>query len=142
MVPMRGQCRWSLPMKQRQLALNLAGDARASFVDKHIDLRAHAELREINARLDGEAGPGDVASLIAGFEVVHIGPVAVGFASDGMAGAMSEEGGKAFGGDETAHGVIHFKALHRPAGGQGLANETKAGIPSLSHDCEDLAPPR
>src|SRR5207253_1725953 len=68
-----------------------AGDVdRPLAVDVDVDLAAHPELRQINARLDRETGARQDAALLARLEVVHVGAVAVRLLSDGVAGAMAE----------------------------------------------------
>ena len=41
---------------------------------EHIDLAAHAELRQIDPRLDREAGVGQQAALVVRLQVVQIAP--------------------------------------------------------------------
>src|SRR5437867_1315910 len=67
-----------------------AGNASAGLVHEDIHLRAHAEVFEIDSRLDREAGPGNHPPLVVGFEIVHIGAGAVDVRADRVAGAMNE----------------------------------------------------
>src|SRR5690349_6242557 len=59
-------------------------------VHKNIGLAPHAEFGQVNARLNGKAGPREDAALFASLEAVHIGPIAVRLLSDAVAGAVHE----------------------------------------------------
>ena len=54
--------------------MNLSGG-----IDEDIDLAPHAELRQINTRLDGKAGARQDESLLVRFQVIHVGAVAMDF---------------------------------------------------------------
>src|ERR1019366_1600377 len=43
-------------LEKDHVALDFAGHQRFVFGDEHINLGAHAEFRQVNAGLDGEAG--------------------------------------------------------------------------------------
>src|SRR5262249_49843595 len=66
-----------------------AGDVDSPpAVDEHVDLAADAELGEVDARLDGEAGARQDAALLVGLQVVHVGAVAVDLLADRVPGAV------------------------------------------------------
>src|SRR6516162_2947638 len=60
-------------------------------VHENVHLASHAELRQVNTRLDGEASPRQHAAVLARFETVHICAVTMRLLADGMAGAMAKE---------------------------------------------------
>ena len=59
-------------------------------VDEDVDLAADAELVEVDARLDREAGPAQHQPFFVGLEVVHVGAVAVDFLADVVPDAVDE----------------------------------------------------
>ena len=80
---------------RHDLVLQAAGDVHlARGVDEHVDLAAHAELVEVDPRLDREAGPAQHQALVVRLEVVHVGAVAVDFLADVVAGAVDEVCGR------------------------------------------------
>ena len=48
-------CLWVLPLNEHQFALYFTCHLCRAVMDHHVDLAAHAELRQIDARLHGEA---------------------------------------------------------------------------------------
>ena len=60
------------------------------FPDEDVDFRANAKFRQVDAGLDGEAGPGNHAPFVVCFVVVHVGTGAMNFSTDGVACAMEE----------------------------------------------------
>src|SRR5437588_3395807 len=65
--------------------LFFAGDLRHARADEHVHFAAHAEFRQIDSGLDGEAGVGHELALVLGLEVIHVGAVGVYGGADGMA---------------------------------------------------------
>ena len=62
----------------------------AVLVDVDVHLAAHAELGQVDPRLDAEAGPRDDAAVVAGFQAVDVRAVAVDFLADVVPGAVRE----------------------------------------------------
>jgi len=53
-----------------QFALDFSGDPGFSGGGDHVDFAAHAEFRQIDARLDGEASIGQQKAFVVGFQIV------------------------------------------------------------------------
>src|SRR5207302_11206543 len=64
-------------LQQDHLALDVARHPRGVIADEHVDLRAHAEIRQINSRLHREATPRHHPPLVVRLEIVHVRAVAV-----------------------------------------------------------------
>ena len=92
------------------VALDLARHPRLAIAHEHVDFGAHAEVLQIDARLDGEARPRRDAALIVSFQIVHVGAAAVHLLPDGMARAVGEVRAVAGALDDGAHGVVHLEA--------------------------------
>src|SRR5260370_7984375 len=74
-----------LPLNQDQFVLDFTSNFGGAAADQNVDFAAHAKLaREINPRLDREAGVGNNFAAVFGFEIVHVGSVAVHWLADGM----------------------------------------------------------
>ena len=64
---------------------------RAAGIDKHVNLSADAEFRQVDPRLDRETGARNDHSLVLGLEVVQVGAVAVDVVhADAVTGAVNE----------------------------------------------------
>src|SRR5437588_9248162 len=99
--------------------LNFAGYLSGAISGKHIHLAADAKLtRQVNARLNREAGIGDDLALVFGFQIVHVGAVAVDAYANRVAGAMSEILRQTGRGNMSPRGLIYF-----PAGDLALGRE-------------------
>src|ERR1039457_2214678 len=96
------------PSEQDHFALHLAGDYCFALADVHVDFVAHAEIRQVNAGFDGEAGEGADAPHVVVLEIIHVGAVAVHFDADGVAGTMGEVLAESGLPDDTAGGVVHL----------------------------------
>src|SRR5688572_4765751 len=72
--------------QEQQLPLDVAGDLGGALPHIHVDLAAHAELREVDPGLDREAHAGDDRPLVAGLQVVDVDAVAVDLVTDGVPG--------------------------------------------------------
>ena len=92
----------------------------AAGVDEDVDLAADAELGQVDARLDGEARPRHHPPVLARFQVVHVGPVAVDFLADVVPGAVDEVLAVAGLLDHRPGRVVHLPAQQRLAGGEGV----------------------
>src|SRR5208283_3285112 len=92
-----------------QFSLNLSRYARLVHSDEDIDFGANAEIRKVDARLDGKTSRGDKQPLIVRFEIVHVGAGAVNFLADGVSGAMDKIFAEAFVSDMSASRVVHFE---------------------------------
>src|SRR6476619_4795757 len=67
-----------------------AGDVNfARGVDQDIYLTADSESGEVDSRLYRETGSGQDQTILASFEAVHVGAIAVNFLADVVAGAMN-----------------------------------------------------
>lgn len=101
-----------------------AGDMNATLpVDVNIDLAAHAELQQIDTRLDRKAGTRQHAPFLARLQVVHVLRVAMCLLPDRMAGAMTEILAVAGLFDDLSRvGIVHLPALQRLVGRVGLPN--------------------
>ena len=97
-TPGRLRCRRSRPRNvsissqvhsnQYQFALDSAGDFRRTSTHQHVDFAAQTEFRKVNPRLDRETGIRKQFPLVVGFEVIHIGAVAVDLLANGMSDAI------------------------------------------------------
>src|SRR6266478_4702886 len=79
-----------LPLNQDQLILDFTRYFRGAVADEDVDLTAHAELRQIDARFDGKARIGNDLALVFGLKVVHVGAVAVYRHADGVPGTVDK----------------------------------------------------
>ena len=118
--PRAGRSCWINRSPRREdrddLGLEAAGDVDLAVgVDEDVDLAPDAELGEVDARLDREAGPGQDEPLLVGLEVVHVGAVAVGLLADAVAGAVDERRAVAGLVDHPARGVVDLPAVERAA---------------------------
>src|SRR5271157_4918063 len=109
----------------------------ARRVNEHVDLAAHAELGLVDSGLDRETGAAENQPLLVGLEVVHVGPVAVDFLADVVAGAVDEVCAVAGVDDHLAAGVVHFPALQGPASGVGGTNARHRGVAGPGDNGED-----
>src|SRR5262249_970299 len=104
----------------------------------HVDLAAYAELRQVDAGLDGEAGVGDDLAVVLGLEVVHVGAGGVDLDPDRVPGAMRKIFSVTFRGDVVARRLVHFPAADAALGREGVLYDFDTGIASAAHDLEDL----
>ena len=110
--------------------LYFASNQRLSCADVDVYFRANAELREIDARLNREAGSCDDLALVVGLQVVHVRAGAVHFFANRMAGAMDEVFAEPLILDIASGGVIDIEAVNNFAGAQplfGLAGRRDRG---------------
>ena len=80
-----------------ELGLHFSSHPRAAFLDEEIDLRADAEVRQVERRFDRETGPRNDRTLVVRLHVVHVRADAMHFAPDGMAGSVPDVGSVAAG---------------------------------------------
>src|SRR5208282_1800969 len=100
--------------KQRQnLFLHRAGDARFFLADVDIHLAAHAELGQVDSRFDREARARHDLAVVARFEAVHVGAIAVNFLADAVPGAVDEIFSVARLANRLARHTIHFPAVNQ-----------------------------
>src|SRR5579859_5813557 len=91
-----------------------AADFGAAVLDRHVEFAANPELSlQVNSRFDGKTGALDQLAMVARFKRVEIGPGAVHFAADRMAGAMDEDVAVAGLLDNRAGGAVSLFAAHR-----------------------------
>src|SRR5689334_11779915 len=79
-----------LPLNQDQLILDFTRYFRSAIADEDIHLTAHAELRQVDARLDGKTRVGNDLTLVFGLKVVHVGAVAMHGHADGVPGPVDK----------------------------------------------------
>src|SRR5207237_9292801 len=82
------------------LALNFTCDLGSFGPDEHVYFAAHAELGQVNPRLDRETRVGQDAAFVVDFEIVHVGAVGVNLSSDALSGAVTAVFAKASAVDE------------------------------------------
>src|SRR5438876_5338170 len=105
--------------QEQQLPLDVAGDLGRPLAHVDVDLAPHAELGQVDARLDREADSGDDRPLVAGLEVVDVHPVAVDLVADGVAGPVEEVRAVAALVDVAARDVVHLVPVDGAAGAHG-----------------------
>src|SRR6266700_1036340 len=127
-----------LPLNQDQLILDFTRYFRGAIADQDVDLTAHAELRQIDTRLDGKARIGDDLALVLGLKVVHVGAVAVHRHADGVPGAVDKIFSVPSGADALARGLVHFPAGDLPFAGESFLDFLYASIPRRRHNIKDL----
>src|SRR5262245_14634983 len=116
-----------------------AGDVHLpGLVDVDVHFTPHAKLRQVDPRLDGEAGPGHDATVVARFEAVDVGAVAVHFLADVVAGTVREFVAVTGLVDHRSRGVIDFGARERSFRGERLADAVDTGVASGSDDVKNL----
>ena len=101
------------------------------------DFAAHAELREVDAGLDGEAGVGQDAARVVGFEVVEVRAGAVNLVGDVVAGAVGEEVGEAGVADDGAGGIVGLEAADGAVLGEGLLDGCDGGVAGVADGFKD-----
>ena len=106
-------------------------------VDEDVDFAADAEVGEVDAGFDGEAGAGQNLAFFVCLQIVHVGSIAVRFLADGVAGAMAEGSAVASPFDDIAGRSIDLPAVQHFAGGEGGADALDGGITGASHDLKD-----
>ena len=120
------------------LGLNFACDPGFGVVGEHVDFAADAELGEVDAGLYGEAGVGQDAALVVGFEVVEVGAVAVEFGGDVVASAVREEVCEARVADDRAGGVVGFVACDGVIRAEGLLDAGDGGVAGVADGGKDV----
>ena len=122
---------WTRSSDPHQLPLDFARHPGLAGRGEHVDLAAHAELGQIDARLDGEAGIGQDAALVVGFQVVEMRAGAVDLLGDIVAGAMGEELAEAGGANDGAGRIVGLESADRAAGGKGCSTAAMAASRAL-----------
>src|SRR5664279_2387032 len=84
----RRLCSVRSPSDEHQFSLDPAGDFGFAVADHHVDFAAHAEVWQIDAGLDREAGVGQDQAVVLGLEIVEVGAVTVNLRRNGVPGAM------------------------------------------------------
>src|SRR5258707_12672643 len=128
-----------LPLNQNQFALDFTSNFGSAVTDEDIDLTAHPELvGQIYPGFDGETSVRNDFAIVFGFQVVHIGAVAVHVHSDGMPGAVDEVLAVTGVGDVVARRLVHFPSGDAVVSGQGVHNLFDARVARPGHNIEDL----
>ena len=117
--------------------LDFAGDPGFAGGGDHVDFAADAELGEIDAGLDGEAGVGQDAAIVVGFEVVEVCAGAVNLLGDVVAGAVGKELGESGGLDNGAGGIVGFEAADGEVLGEGLFNGGDGSVAGVADGLKD-----
>ncbi len=126
-----------LDLDPHEFALDFAGDPGFVGGGDHVDFAADAELGEVDAGLDGEAGVGQDAAVVVGFEVVEVGAGAVDFVGDVVAGAVGEVVGETGGADDGAGSVVGFEAADGAAFSEGLFDGGDGGVAGVADGFKD-----
>src|SRR5581483_7734850 len=121
------------------LALDPAGHSAAALAHHHVHFAAHAELGQIDAGLDGEAGVGQDLAIVLGLQIIKVRAVAVNVAGDGVPGAMDKVLPPAFRLNEVAHRLVHFPAVNLALGLECLLHGANAGVACAAYNLEDLS---
>ena len=101
-----------LSSEQRQnFFLDCARDAGVGLADIHIYFAANAKFRQVNSRLDGEAGVRHDFAVVARFETVHVRTVSVNGFTDAVPGAMDEIFGIAGFPNDVARGTVDLPSV-------------------------------
>ena len=120
-----------------EFLLDAAGDPGFAGGGEHVDLAADAELGEVDAGLDGEAGVGQKLAHVVGLEVVKVRAGAVNLVGDVVAGAVGEELGKAGRADDGAGGVVGLEAADGAVLGEGLLDGVDGGVAGVADGLKD-----
>src|SRR5436309_2138259 len=119
--------------------LNFAGYLSGAISGQHIHLAADAKLtRQVNARLNREAGIGDDLALVFGFQVVHVGAVAMDAYANRMPGAMSEILRQACRGNMSARGLVYFPSGNLAPGSECFLYLLDSSVTGVTHNIEYL----
>src|SRR5687767_13075214 len=76
--------------KRNDFRLARAGDQRLALAAIDVDLGAHAEALEIQARFDGESGPGQQPAIVMRFVIVEMRPITMDAFAEAVAGTMQD----------------------------------------------------
>ena len=125
------------PLYANQFSLDFAGDPGFVGGGEHVDFAADAEVGEVDAGLDGEAGVWQDLADIMSFEVVEVCAGAVDFVSDVVAGAMGEVVGETGGANNGACGIISLEPADCAAFGEGLLDGADRRVARIADDFED-----
>src|ERR1700730_901352 len=110
----------------------------AAVLDRHVEFATHAEAsRQINSRLDREAGAIDERAMVVGLERVEVGAGAMHLAADRMAGAMDELLAEAGALDDATRGAVGLLAADRLCGAGAGADELDRGVARRGDDREN-----
>ena len=108
--------------------LDAAGDPGFAGSGEHVHFAAHAELREVDSGLDGEAGVGQDAALVVGFKVVEMRAGAVNLVGDVVAGAVDEEFAEAGVADNGAGGIVGLESVNGAVLCEGVLDRCDGGV--------------
>src|SRR5271157_2608556 len=120
-----------------QLLLNLSRDPGLARSGEHVHLAAHAELRQIDAGLDGEAGVGQQEALIVGFKIIKMRAGAVQLLGDVVTRAMGKEIAETGCADHRPRRIVGLVAANRPALGKGRLHGGDGRVAGVAHRLED-----
>ena len=106
--------------------------------DVHVNLAANTEFGQIDSRLDCEQRPRQDPSRVAGFQIIHVSPVAMDFLSQIVARAMTEVLTVPRLLNDTAHSIINFPARDGASGRESCLHTRNSGVTCGGYDSEDL----
>src|ERR1035441_717172 len=78
-------------LNSHQLPLNIACHPRLLRRGQHVHFAAHAELRQIDSRLDREARGRQNAALVVGFKIIEVSARPMNLVCDVVPGAMGKK---------------------------------------------------
>src|ERR1700686_954980 len=128
----------SYPSNKDQFVLYFTCYFGRAVPRKDIYFTAHAKLRQVNARLNREAGVRDDLAVVLGFQVVHVGAVAMHVHADGVPRAVGEVlrvTGIVY---ELARCLVYFPTGNTPLAGEGFLDFLDPRIAPAGDDIEDL----
>ncbi len=96
------------------------------------------QVRQVDARLDGEHDAGDQPAAILGFHVVDVDAVPVDRRPQAVARAVEDARGVARLLDNVPGDVVHLVAVEGPPLGDGLSDGRDRGVPGLGRHAEDV----
>src|SRR5207245_2885480 len=107
-------------------------------VHEDVDFAADAEVGQIDSRLNGKTGARQDAALLARFEVVHVGPVAMNFLANGVARTVAEVLSVASLLDDASRCIVDFPALQGPAVRKRLPHLGNRRVARRRHNSKDV----
>ena len=147
-LPRRQVANANLPHNMRVLACEdgddfglgrAAGDVDLLVgVNEDVYFAPDAELGQVDAGLNGEAGARQDAALFARLEVVHVGAVAMRLLADGVARAVAEILTVPCAVDHVADRLVHLPALNRRPFGKRALDSTDGRVAGTRDDLENL----
>src|SRR3984957_50529 len=127
-----------LGQQRNNFILNRTGDVRFFFVDVHIDFGANAEFRQVDSGLNRKAGMRNDFAVVARFQAVHVGAVAVDILPNAVAGTMHEEFPVTGLANRFAGGAVDFPAANGALFSHCVFYKFNRGVPRIPGYAENL----